>query len=318
MTGPEWARAGINEAAYAALAHELPASELWSLLLSVAERRAAQRAPASVQQQWERDRFVGPAYIDQRTLNELDGHLLRAASAFEALELSPLAPLGSCSAIGLASQNKIVSTIRGTEVVADPTNLLALESARRLRQDASQLVRLATNHRCVRAQALPNLPGFAAHFRMFCMTSAGHEHKDHGVLVGALAEHIQTHLDALNLLERHGYAFPQRIIRILAAPDRKALGERVANSIASLPVALEPLTHDYYDGLRFMISARATNGEHMPLIDGGCFDWLRKLTSNHKLVFVASGLGSQLAAYLYRLSGAGRHPSHPTNPAAAD
>lgn len=317
MKEREWARAGIDAAAYAALAHDLPASELWSLLLGVAVRRAAQRAPASVQQQWERDRFVSPAYIDQRTLNELDGHLLRAAAAFEALELSPLAPLGACSAIGLASQNKIVSTIRGTEVVADPTNLLALESARRLREDASQLVRLATNHRCVRAQAVPDLPGFAAHFRMFCMTSAGREHKDHGLLVGALAEHIQIHLEALNLLEAHGYAFPDRVIRILARPDRKALAERVAGSVTSLPVALESLTHDYYDGLRFMISARAVNGEHMPLIDGGCFDWLRKLTSNRKLVFVASGLGSQLAAYLYRLSGADRHQNRPANPAAA-
>jgi hypothetical protein len=39
----------------------------------------------------------------------------------------------------------------------------------------------------------------------------------------------------------------------------------------------------------------------MPLIDGGSFDWLRKLTSSHELIFVASALGSQLAAYLYRL-----------------
>ena len=318
MKQREWARAGIDEAAYAALARDLPPSELWSLLLSVAEQRAAQRAPANVQQQWERDRFVAPAYIDQRTLNELDGHLLRAAAAFEALELSPLAPLGSCSAIGLASQNKVVSTIRGTEVVADPTNLLALESARRLRRDASQSIRLATNHRCVRAQAVPNLPGFAAHFRMFCMSSAGHERKDQELLVGSLSEHIQTHLCALNLLERHGYAFPDRIIKILATADRRAPAERVANSITSLPVVLETLTHDYYDGLRFMISARCSSGEHMPLIDGGCFDWLRKLTSNDKLVFVASGLGSQLAAYVYRLSGAGTHPSHPANPGAAD
>jgi hypothetical protein len=37
------------------------------------------------------------------------------------------------------------------------------------------------------------------------------------------------------------------------------------------------------------------------LIDGGSFHGLSKLTSNHKLIFVASALGSQLAAYLYRL-----------------
>ena len=124
-----WARRGLDEAAYAALAAGMPASELWSLLLTVIEQRAAQRTPSDLRQQWERDRFVSPAYTDQRILNAMDGHLLAAASSFEALELSPLAPLGCCSAIALASQNKIVATIRGTEVVSDPTNVLALWKA---------------------------------------------------------------------------------------------------------------------------------------------------------------------------------------------
>ena len=298
--GRNWTHAGLQEAAYAALAKGLAASELWSLLLGVAEQRAAQRSAALVLQQWEKDRFVCPAYIDQRTLNQLDSHLLAAASAFEALELSPLAPLGCCSAIALASQNKIVSTVRGTEVVSDPTNLLALESARRLRKNA-QTVKLTTNHRCVRAQGVPKLPGFAAHFRLFCITSAGHERKDHAFLVESLSEHIQTQIGALNRLEQHGYAFPDRILKILATPERKALGERIAGRVGGTPVVFETLAHDYYDGLRFMISARAVSGEYMPLIDGGAFDWLRKLTSNNKLVFVASALGSQLAAYIYRL-----------------
>jgi hypothetical protein len=271
LRGRSWARAGLDEAAYSALAKGVAASELWSLLFGVAEQRAAQRTPATVLQQWERDRFVCPAYIDQRTLNELDRHLLAAASAFEALELSPLAPLGSCSAIGLTSQNKIVSTFRGTEVVSDPTNLLALESARRLRGNPSQTIKLTTNHRCVRAQQVPNQPGYAAHFRLFCMTTAGHERRDQGLLVEALSEHIRTHLSALNRLEQHGYDFPDRAIRILTAPAVKTLGERIAATLG-VPIVFETLTHDYYDGLRFMISARCPSGEHMPLIDGGSFD----------------------------------------------
>jgi hypothetical protein len=88
-------------------------------------------------------------------------------------------------------------------------------------------------------------------------------------------------------------------VKILADPARRILAERVATTVGA-PVVLETLTHDYYDGLRFMISARCSSGEHLPLIDGGSFDWLRKLTSNHKLIFVASALGSQLAAHLYR------------------
>jgi hypothetical protein len=52
--------------------------------------------------------------------------------------------------------------------------------------------------------------------------------------------------------------------------------------------------------LRFMISARSADGEDIPLIDGGAFNWLAKLASNRKLMFVASAIGSQLAAFLYR------------------
>jgi hypothetical protein len=296
-----WARARIAPAAYTSLASGLAASDLWSLLLDVIEQRTARCTPKSIQQQWARDRFVCPAYTDQRTLNALDGHLLDSALSFEALELSPLTPLGSCSAVALASQNKIVSTLRGTEVVSDPTNVLALESARRLSQDPTRIVKLATCHRCVRAQPFPKLPGYAAHFRLFSLATAGHETKDHGLLVESLAEHIRTHLSALDRLELSGYSFGERRITILATPARERLGQRIAASVGATPVVFEPLTRDYYDGLRFMINARCPTGDSIPLIDGGAFDWVGKLTSNRKHVFVASALGSQLAAHLFRV-----------------
>jgi hypothetical protein len=145
-----WVNAGLPPGTYDVLTHGLPASRLWSLLLDVAEARAAQRRPADLVEQWDRDRFVQPALVDQRSLVEIDRHLLAAASAFESIELSPVAPLGVCSSIGHASQNKVLSTLRGTEVVSDPTNVLALECACRLRRDAGTTVRLATSHRCVR------------------------------------------------------------------------------------------------------------------------------------------------------------------------
>ncbi len=294
-----WTKSDLGDAAYAALAEGLPASELWSLLLSVVERRS-QRTTAALHQQWQHDRFVQPSYIDQRTLVELDSHLLANATGFEAVELSPLAPLGVCASISLGSQNRVVSTVRGTEVVSDPTNVLALESARRLRADPDAIVRFATSHRCVRAQEVPKLPGFAATFRMFCLTTAGHEQKDQSFVTAALLHHIQTHLRALDRLEQHGYAFPDRSLRLLVRPEREALGQRLAASLTQLPVNIEPLEHRYYDGIRFMLSARSTTDAPIPLIDGGAFDWLHKLASNHKMVFVASAIGAQLAAYLYR------------------
>jgi hypothetical protein len=302
MTDRSWATAGFDPAATAALFETLPASEVWSLLLEVMDRRAKQRSPSDLTRQWDRDGFTRPAPVDQRTLTALDGHLLTAAAAFEAVELSPLAPLGSCSVIGLASQNKIVSALRGTEVVADPTNVFALECARRLREDPGQIVRLATCHRCVRGQEFPKRPGFAQHFRIFCLATAGRERQDHGFLVDALAEHIATHLHALNRLEQHGYAFPSRRVRILATAERASLAERLAATVQSSPVERDALDHAYYGGLRFMIHARSADGADVPLIDGGAFDWVARLASNNRLVFVASGMGVQLAAQVFRRS----------------
>ena len=295
-----WTIAGIGETAFRALSETLPPSALWSLLMEVFAKRAAQRTIGSLAEQWERDGFTRPAPVDQRTLVALDAHLLAAADRYDAVELSPLAPLGVCSVVAPASQHKIVSALRGTEVVSDPTNVLALECARRLRADPRAVVRLATCHRCVRAQPVPPHPGFAPHFRIFCLATAGHEQKDQATVRDALVDQITTHLAALDRLEEHGYAFPDRRLTVLATPERAELADRIARAVHVDDVRRDVLTHHYYEGLRFMISLAGHEGEAIPLVDGGAFDWVGKLMSNGKMVFVASGMGSQLIAYAYR------------------
>ena len=296
-----WIKAGLPPGAYDALADGLPASRLWSLLLEVAEARAAARGRGELVEQWGRDRFVQPAPIDQRTFVEVDRHLLAAASTFESIELSPVAPLGVCSIMGHASQNKVLSALRGTEVVSDPTNVLALECARRLRRDPATVVRLATSHRCVRAQEIPKRPGFSAHFRIFCLVSAGLERQHHASIVDGVAEQMTTMLAALDRLEHHGFAFPDRRITVLATQARAALGDRIVELLGRPGVERALLEHPYYnDGLRFQIAARSSDGVEMPLIDGGAFDWVAKLTSNRKAVYVASGLGSQIVPLMFR------------------
>jgi hypothetical protein len=219
--------AGPPPGAYDGLARGLPASRLWSLLLEVAEARATARRPAELVEQWERDRFVQPAIVDQRSLVDVDRHLLDAASAFESIELSPVAPLGICTLMGHASQNKVLSALRGTELVSDPTNVMALECARRLRRDPAAVVRLTTSHRCVRAQPVPKQRGFTANFRIFCLVSAALERQNHAFVVDAMAEHITIMLRALDQLEQHGFAFPGRRVTVLTREDRPALGDRI-------------------------------------------------------------------------------------------
>ncbi|HEY7288450.1 MAG TPA: hypothetical protein VH583_01345 [Vicinamibacterales bacterium] len=292
----EWIKAGLPAGTYDLLARSLPASRLWSLLLEILDARAKARPISALTTQWDADRFVLPSSVDQRTLGEIDRHLLAAAEAFESIELSPVAPLGVSSAMGRSSQNRVLSALRGTEVVSDPTNVLALECARRLRGAPDAHVRLATSQRCVRAQEIPRVKGFTASFRIFCLASAGVERADHAFVVGALGEHIRVMLSALAGLDAHGFAFPDRRVTVFAAPDRVALGDRIASACGWPDVARRVLEHPYYNGLRYQISARSTDGEELPLIDGGAFDWVARLTSNRRAVFVASGLGSQVVA----------------------
>ena len=298
---------GLDAGVRDALATQLKGSALRSLLLSVAQRRAMARAPSDVLQQFEQDRFVAFAPVDQRTLRRLELTLLELADAYDAVELSPVAPLGTCVAVAPGSQNRIVSTLRGTEVVSDPTNVLAIECARRLRADPAATVRLATVHRCVRAQSVPAGRGMAAHFSMFCLATAAHEAPDQAFATGALAEHMLLYLHALARLETAGYRFGSRKVRLLSTPACGQAARRVEQQLqARLPALVvehQALTSAYYDGLRFMIDVMDvsdTAAQPTPLIDGGVFNWVGLLAANRKFRYVASAMGTQLAAVRFR------------------
>ena len=277
---------------------ELGGSELWSLLLEVMRERA-RRTPADVLAQYQRDRFTTPAAIDQRTALAIDADLLAAASQFEALELAPVAPLGTSSTMGPTDQHRVLSALRGTEVVSDPTNVFALECAMRLRT-APGPHHFATSQRVVRAQPVPKKPGFAQHFRLFALASGGIETPDHGFTVETLALHIRTLLAGLDLLEQHGYAFGARRVDVLATAARAEVADRIAATLPC-PVERKLLEHPYYSGgIRYMLWVTAPDGEQVPLGDGGTFDWLSKLLSNRRAIYVASGLGAQLVAIRFR------------------
>jgi hypothetical protein len=291
----DWITRGLGAESFEQLAERLPGTVLQSVLLEVMRRRAQARTPHAVLAQYERDKFVRPAAIDQRTFVALDTQLLAAADGFEAIELSPVAPLGTSSTVAPTDQNRVLSALRGTEVVSDPTNVLALECAVRLR---GQPLHLVTSQRVLRAQPFPDVPGFAAHFRIFVLASAGREEKDHGFSVAALVNHITTMQGALDRLEQHGYAFGARRVDILARPDRAAVGDRIAAAVGGARKVLE---HPYYSGgIRYMLWVTAKDGREVPLVDGGTFDWLARLTTNRRNVFVATGAGAQLMAYSFR------------------
>lgn len=301
----DWISQQIGPEALQQLSAGLSGTELQSLLLEVMQQRAHRRSPADVMAQYQRDGFVQPASADLRVSLAIDQHFLAVMPEFEAIELAPVAPLGTCSAVALTDQHRVLSALRSCEVVSDPTNLMALECGKRLRAEPRQAVHLATSQRVVRAQPQRNLPGFAPHFRMFALASAGRETKDHAFTVETLLLHMRSMQRALDRLAAHGFRFGARRIVVLATNERERLATRVVEALRSsgVPVSQERLDHAYYSGgLRYQIwvspqpTAAGSSESELPLVDGGVFDWLTKLNANRRAVFVASGAGTQLLA----------------------
>jgi hypothetical protein len=282
----------------------LSPSETTALLLELARRQAERRRPADILKQFTRDGFVEPSALNQRTIHHLDALALETASEFEALQLSPVAPLGSCSVMAPTSQDRTLTTARGTEVVSDPTNVLALECARRLTRQPDTHVRLCTIHQVLRAQPLPPNAGFSRHFRLFALAEAGRGRAEDGFEVEAIAHHVGVFDRLFDAAAQLGCAFPNRRATIYATARTATLAARVRQrltaTLPSLAINDDALESPYYAGIRVLFGATAQAGEFIPIADTGAFDWVARLTSNRRLRFIASGLGIQLMPTLFR------------------
>lgn len=249
------------------------------------------------------NRFVLPSTIDPAAFLEMELQLLKMAQekGFNLLELSPLAPLGSTSTVALVDQNKIVSALRGTEVVADATNVLALEGAfqRKASSFDDKDIHLGSAHRHVRAQGLAG-KGFTAHFKIFCAVSAGRDKGNFIFERQAMLKHIQLYHDYfVNILNK------KKELRIIIKSIQKEgeenlLGRIIFNEIKStfpdVDVAFTEVPqedHRYYQYIRFSVNL-INNETEFNIGDGGLVDWAEKLTSNKKERIFTSGLGTEL------------------------
>ncbi len=284
---------------------EASPSDSTPLLLELVRAQAGRKRPSDLLAQLARDRFVHPSFLDQRLVHQLDGMALAAASEFEALQLSPVAPLGTCSVLGPTSQDRTLSTTRGTEVVSDPTNVLALICGERLRRDPQAHVRLCTAHQVLRAQPLPPQPGFSRHYRLFVLAEAGLGQAEDGFELAAVARHLGCFERLLEHATRDlGCYFRNRKFVVKTARSRAVLRDRLCRHLRRefphIPLETEDLEANYYDGLRVIFGAETVTGEFCLLADLGLFDWLAKLTANSRMRFVASGIGVQLFPALFK------------------
>src|SRR5687768_15854640 len=257
------------------LTERLAPTDFQSLLMAVYRERASRQTPARVLDQYANNRFVRPSPVDLRARLELDRLALDSATAFEALDLSPLCPLGTVSRLGPVDQNNVVATIRNTEVVSDCTNVLALECALRRREHkqdptkAGSTVRVCTSQRLVRGQNFA-LPGMSAHFQVFALCTAGRAVEGYRFELDALLEQISCYLRFLRSANASGYLISDvRVgftdIKAEAFSDRLQLNviDPLSASFPGLKVDCEPTkrtVEEYYQLVRFQIYCTAPDG----------------------------------------------------------
>ena len=280
------------------LADRMSGTDLTTLLLEVFRRRASRRSPAEVMRSYRADRFVSPAATDFGALRRAEDALLSALpDGFEVLTLAPLLPLAAHSAVATVDPRKVIATIRGSEVAADPTNALALEaSLRRSRAmansepRASEPVRLAASQRVVRAQHFG--PAFSAHFQLFALVTAGRNSGDRTFEDRHLAEHLRFAAEGLAAAGVRHTRIGLTRLRETAA----AIVEEVRRELAGLPgvdVFDDPgrtSGRGYYTELCFKIYAGDTD-RPSEVGDGGFVDWSRQLTGSRRERLLITGLG---------------------------
>jgi hypothetical protein len=280
------------------LADGLSGADLTTLLLELFRRRADRLSPAEVMRRYRGDRFVAPAPVSLVALRRAEDALLSALpDGFQTLVLAPVLPLAAHSAVATVDPRKVIATVRGSEVAADPTNALALEAALRRSQAlaadprSSQPVQLAASQRVVRAQHFDG-PGRLAHFQLFGMVTAGRDTGNRSFEHQHLAEHLRF---ATRALAAAGAQHTQ--IRLTGLDDAAApVIVQVRHELAGLPdvdVVEDPgrtSGRGYYTGLCFAIYAYIA-GEELEIGDGGFVDWTQLLTGNRKERLLISGFG---------------------------
>jgi len=290
----------LEKEGYTYLLNELQkfsGSELNTVLLELFRKRAKKITPAELLKHFEKNRFAAPSSVDTITFKEFEIRCLKLAEQknFTSITLSPLTSFGACSAIGFVDQNNIVSALRGTEVVADATNVFALLIVQGLkRRKNNSVVKYSTTHRHVRGQALSN-PAFTAHFGVFCLATGGMGIGNFSFELEHLLEHIHLHFSLLS----NEFKEDKLSIKIFLKDDNETFHQKLKRRIidfsnsVEIKIEREPNPNNYYKFAQFKFYL-LYKGEEINLSDGGFVDWTQKLIPNRKHRLIISGTETEL------------------------
>jgi len=277
----------------------LPKSDLNSLLLKIYQEQAGAAAPVDILRAFPKNRFSVPSEIDPVAFHKLEAELLSLAQNenIKAVLLSPAAPFASSSAFGFVDQNNVVSAARGTEILSDPTNMLAIiiaEQIKNKKADNANPLHYCATARVLRAQPFPAAKGYYAHFGLFCIVSSGKDSGSYTCEKSLFIKHLSYYkkifvekYDAglsVVLSKRRGYD---------GGGFFDSMAELVKNELPGVPVSfgldLENEDNNYYKGINFKIFMEK-GANQIEIGDGGFVDWIQKMTNNKKERCLISGV----------------------------
>jgi hypothetical protein len=261
-------------------------------------------------QRWRQDRYVQPVVSDPRPVWQLEARLWELLpDEFAGVDLSPVAPLGSSSALGPVSQDRVISTTRGSEVVSDPTNVLALEAASRRQRTGAPTVSLAACHRVLRGQPF-DAPGAFQHFRLFALVTSARDRGSGRTEAAMLTTHLRFWASALGeLLPARRAAVRYTVFGF--PPLRERIRDTVLPALHPLPpgVAVDEdpsreRARGYYQRGAIRVDVDA-DGDWQEVGDGGFTDWTARLLNDAKERCLISCVSTERLTALARLDRAG-------------
>jgi hypothetical protein len=205
------------------------------------------------------------------------------------------------------SQNRVVTTMRSTEVLSDATNALAIEAAdRRQRQPAGGEVHLAASHRHLRAQDFG--ADRSAHFRLFTVVSSARDTGSGATQARLLTLHLGFWQAVL--AELAPAAVPQVHFTVMGSQTvRERIDDTVLPALTgpadrtAVPIVAEPgrdRGRGYYTDAALRITV-ADGADQAELGDGGFTTWTGQLMNNAKERCLVSCVSTErLTALVHR------------------
>ncbi len=272
--------------------------DLNSLLLELFRKQTATTTPRDLLKSYDLNRFSSPSNTSPVQYHRFEADLLELAERIdiESILLSPSAPLGSCSAFGCVDQNNVVSALRGTETLSDPTNMLAIIIASGLKNKS--LSNQPSIHRCTTARVVraPKFSGKGrfAHFGLFCIVSSGKDSGSYQCEKELILKHLQYY--KLLFLEKYNAELSVTLRKRGSYTDSDGFFDEmtrlIQNELPDVPMDFD-LAHadnNYYHGINFKIYI-VKDGEKIEIGDGGFVDWIQRMTGNKKERSLISGIG---------------------------